>query len=261
MEVAVTTASKRREILQPKAMELAKEWGYTYVPRERHSIDKMLEDSDILVVVKATRVDLFKKGQKEAFYFHPSGSHLRALEIRRSGRDPLIKAANISPDDKIVDCTLGLGSDAIILSVATPKGQVIGLESVPYTANIVKHGLQTYESELDELTQAMRRITVQTYDYTEWLIEQPTNSQDIIYFDPMFHEQVASSNGINALRAFANGEALSEAAVLHAKRVARKRVVLKDSYHSPVFDHFGFEKIDRQASHIYGVIDCSEGSL
>jgi 16S rRNA (guanine1516-N2)-methyltransferase len=103
----------------------------------------------------------------------------------------------------------------------------------------------------------MKRIKVHADDHTQFLSRQPDKSFDIVYFDPMFRVKVEASTGIHILHALADPHPLSESAVREAVRVAKKRVILKERYHSNEFQRLGFQKVGGGATSIaYGFIDC-----
>jgi hypothetical protein len=71
----------------------------------------------------------------------------------------------------------------------------------------------------------------------------------------MFEETVDSS-GIAPLRSFASYSDLTMDAVIEAKRIAKKRVVLKDHFRSERFVKFGFTQHIRKTSKFhFGTIE------
>lgn len=79
---------------------------------------------------------------------------------------------------------------------------------------------------------------------------------DVIYFDPMFETTIESSTGISPLKGIANYEPLTKETMEEAKRVAKQRVVMKDSRYSSRFTQLGFKPIERKyASHWFGTIE------
>jgi 16S rRNA G966 N2-methylase RsmD len=158
---------------------------------------------------------------------------------------------------------LGLGSDAIVASFAAgQQGQVVGLEGNPYLALLVKRGLKTWEDSEEKMISAMRRIEVIQADHYELLKTLPENHFDVVYFDPMFEETISESNGIKGLTHFAEGKDLSMEIINEAKRVARKRVVLKDHFRSSRFEEFGFDVLKRKTSKFhFGFISISDQDL
>ena len=72
----------------------------------------------------------------------------------------------------------------------------------------------------------------------------------------MFDESILESNGIRELTHLAAPHSLSENIIQEAKRVARKRVVLKDHFRSPRFEQFGFNVCKRKTAKFhYGFIE------
>ena len=79
---------------------------------------------------------------------------------------------------------------------------------------------------------------------------------DVVYFDPMFEEALTDSTGINPIRNWAAYTPLTAEVIEEAKRVARKRIVMKNHYHSPLFDQHGFQVIKRPSAKFhFGVIE------
>lgn len=254
----VTTAGRTDEAYIQWSKNIAKELGIQYMNRKTDSIDDLHKkyQTDVLVVGK-NRLQLFKQGMKEPFFFHPNSAMFRVKRLLKGQTDPLIEATKLEQGNTVLDCTLGLGSDSIVASfVAGDNGKVTGLEAHRIIAYIVKHGLQAWESGLPAIDAAMRRIQIVQADHFEYLKGLQDNSYDIIYFDPMFEEQIAESNGINELKAFASYSTLNQSIISEAKRVARKRIVLKDHFRSDRFDLLGFTVIKRPSAKFhFGYID------
>ena len=61
----------------------------------------------------------------------------------------------------VLDCTLGIGSDAMLAAFTVGvQGRVVGLEANPNVAFIVTKGTQTYDISELPLTACMRQIEV-----------------------------------------------------------------------------------------------------
>jgi hypothetical protein len=72
-------------------------------------------------------------------------------------------------------------------------------------------------------------------DHQDFLNELPANSYDAVYFDPMFQHAYLRSTSINAIRPFAVYQTLQAATIKEALRVARKRVVMKETARNKEF--------------------------
>ena len=167
----------------------------------------------------------------------------------------------LQPGMQVLDCTLGLGADAIVASFAVGDGgSVTGLEASPLIAAVVGYGLAHFVAENYPIQEAMRRIqTVQT-DYLAYLKAQPDASVDVVYFDPMFRHPLRESVQLAPLRTSADHRPVSLGAMEEAKRVARQRVVLKENSRSLEFARLGFAKIaGGKYSHVhYGIWEKNE---
>ncbi|WP_215141262.1 class I SAM-dependent methyltransferase [Exiguobacterium qingdaonense] len=256
----VTTCLRPTDDVLSRAHTHAAEYNMKFVERRKHSIDelKSRHHHDVLVFDKR-RVEFTPLNSTEPFFFHPSSSVFRIKQLSRGGRDPLIDALNASFGNRVLDCTLGLGSDSIVMShVVGPTGHVVGLESRFITAQLVREGMSVWIEKDEQVNEAMRRIEVVHTNSLDYLKTCEENSFDCIYFDPMFEKTISESVHLNPLRFIADTSPLSEALMHEASRVAKKRIVLKAHFESDAFERFGFTRIIRKTSKFhYGYIDVS----
>lgn len=253
----ITTGDHETPATVRRAQELASLAGIPYVSRSRTSLPRLAErygDSDILVVLEQGA--RLHRASGEPMTFHPSMAYVRAKRLFKGENDAMLDAAGVVPGDVIIDGTAGLGSDAMVFSIAAgAEGRVLALEdSLPLWA-LLYEGLKFYISGLSAFDEALRRIEPVHKNHLDALRAMPDKSADIVYFDPMFRDPITESSSISPLRAFANPNQLDPEAVKEACRVARKAVVLKEKRGSSEFDRLGFQAINRSHTKIaYGVI-------
>lgn len=259
----VTTAGRTDEQLIGQAMKTAKELNALYVPRKKQSVSKIqyFFQSDCMIVGKE-RLDLYPYQAHQPFFFHPNTASFRIKRLLTGDKDPFIEAANLSKGATILDCTMGLASDSIVASfVVGSTGKVMALEANKYLHYIVEKGLDKWKTDIEEMNLAMRRIETWNTNYLDFLAKLPSKSVDVIYFDPMFEDSILSSDGIAGLRSFAIYSSLNEETLSEAKRVAVKRIVLKDHFRSDKFKQLGFHvHIRKSAKFHFGVIELSQGN-
>ncbi len=254
----VTTARKSDLTTENFAEEISKKLGGQFVRREDLSFDalkKIHGAEDILLVKKNSLSVVTSDGE---LFFHPNTAHLRIKNLRGGEGDRLIDALKISEGAKVLDCTLGLGSDAITESfVAGAAGKVVALEINPLIAEIVRHGLKNFSEDSPHILEAMRRVEVINADCAEFLKNCADNSFDAVYFDPMFRRPIQKSSGLNPIRPLADNRPLTEEIVREACRVAKFRVVMKEHSGSPEFARLGFKILDggKYSSVAFGAID------
>lgn len=256
----VTTAGRTNPEMVDQAKSLADELSVLYIKREKRSIkDLQHQHGEECLVVGKTRLELHKIGTAEPFFFHPNLAMLRLKRLLQGEADPYLTAAGIHKGSRVLDCTLGLGSDAIIASFAAgDTGAVVAIEADPAISCIVRNGLNHWQDVQNEIQVAMKRIEIKTGHHFDILKTMPDQSFDVVYFDPMFEESILESNGIRGLIHFASREDVTEATLNEAKRVAVNRVVLKDHYRSTRFNQFGFTFIKRKTSTFhYGFIETN----
>lgn len=253
----VTTAGRPDDVSMSLAQRACDELGVSFEPRKKRSVAKISETLNANVIVAGkNRYEYYPKGANVPFFFHPNSAAFRLKRIARGEHDPLLEACQLAEGDSFLDCTLGIGSDAMVAAFVVGKsGKVVGLEADPNVAFIVQNGIKTYDTSELPLTACMRQIEVVQMEALQYLKEQQSNSFDIVYMDPMFEDVIEESNNFEALRAAGSHLALTEEWVTEALRVAKKNVVLKAHYKSLYFEKFGFQRdIRLTAKFHYGVL-------
>ncbi|MGM9926872.1 MAG: class I SAM-dependent methyltransferase [Bacillus sp. (in: firmicutes)] len=253
----VTTAGRTSEQYIEQAKLVAYELNIPYIKRNKQSLNKLHEQHENIVVVGKAGIQLYHREGKDPYFFHPNIAMIRVKRMQNGEHDPLVDAADLQEGDSFLDCTLGYASDSIVASYAVGEnGRVTGIEASILLAYLTKQGLQNWEHDYPPVQQAMRKINVLTGDHYTYLQQMPSDSVDVVYFDPMFEESIAESNALQTLAHFTDFSPLTEETIAEAKRVARKKVVLKDHFRSTRFQQFGFRQQIRKTSKFhYGVID------
>nr|WP_106778854.1 class I SAM-dependent methyltransferase [Lysinibacillus timonensis] len=259
----VTTAGRPDELSLQLANKACEELSLQYIPRKKRSVAKISEllNANVIVAGK-NRYEYYPKGTKHPFFFHPNSAAFRLKRVERGESDPFLDACHLISGDSFLDCTLGLGSDAILASyVIGNKGRVIGLEVDPNVEFIVRNGFKSYDTTELPLTACMKNIQVVQKEAVEFLSQQPDCSFDVIYMDPMFENVIEESTNFEPLRDSGSHLLLTEKWVEEAIRVAKKRVVLKAHYQSTYFKDFGFTRNIRLTSKFhYGIIQKNNDS-
>lgn len=257
LRFAVTTSQRQTADLVDAAQQIAAVMKVRYVKRDGRSLALLTAELGLegWLVVAAERISFVSA--TGSFFFHPGLAGLRIKELNRGKTDQMIKALSVRAGSKILDCTLGLGTDAIVASyVAGNEGLVVGLEKSPLIAYLVQSGLAAYATVDKNVGAAMRRIQVIEADYHDYLRNLPADSFDVVYFDPMFRSPRWSSPAIDSLRALAEPAPVDRETICLAAKIAKECVVLKERRGSTEFERLGFEKTygGRYAPVVYGVI-------
>ncbi|SHE38502.1 Putative SAM-dependent methyltransferase [Seinonella peptonophila] len=251
----MTTSIKSKEFDVKDAYKLAESLQIPYVPREKRTLRKMfieLEQKEAIIVSRITW--RYERKDGYCFQFHPSMSALRIKQLQLGGIDSLQRAAKIEQGDTVLDCTLGMGADAIVASfLVGEEGEVLALESQPIIAHLVRHGLATFQTDRKVLKDAMQRVKVMQIDYREYLKSCKSASFDYVIFDPMFRETIHASQSMQQLKQLANPHPLDQASVQEAWRVARKAVLLKERLKSEQFQLLGFHELFPSSQYAWGV--------
>lgn len=256
----VTTSRHARPEETEVAQALAAELGVPFEPRVQ-ALDGWLGSGQYEAVLVVNREHLAlwvgRPGRRpERLFFHPSTSVQRVKALLQGGSDPMIAAMGLEPGMSVLDGTLGVGSDAIVASfVAGPHGKVVGLESVRELAVLTRWGMARYQGPTHAVEEAMRRIQVIHADHASYLAQAEKKSFDVVYLDPMFRDPVAQSAAIAPWRLLADPRPVTPEVIAEARRVARRRVVLKERKGSPVFEALGAQHVEgrRSGRLAYGV--------
>jgi len=231
----VTTAARPSFEIEKLALLLSEELTSPYLSRLGRSVQEIYTASNSmrLLIVGADHLRLHDQKTGAEYYYHPNMFLTRGSVVVSGGSDPFLRAVNLQPGDQLLDCTLGFGSEAALASLFLgDSGRVVGLESVQVLAAVTRHGLKSFPLRSAPLAAALRRIEVVTADHCDYLSECTSGEFDVIYFDPFFSERLSGSEAsVNPLFIFGNPAPLSLEAVSEARRVARRRVVIKHPSH------------------------------
>ena len=260
LKAIATTGRREQNSSTELAIDAAIRLQIPFVERRDRSIEELarIYEVDSLIVAKKNSLRLLtldERGEISEIFFHPSTAHLRIKMLRAGGVDRMIEAMELREGMRVLDCTLGLGADAIVSSFVS-RCEVTAIEINPLLAFVVERGLRDFEGDNRFVLEAMRRIKVIAGDYLEFLRAAPERAFDAVYFDPMFRYPLEKSSAFNVIRQAADHRPVSAEAIAEAKRVARRRVVLKENARSLEFARLGFDNFvgGRYSPIKYGVI-------
>lgn len=257
LKTIVTTAGRPDEWSLQLARYVCDELQLEMVERKKRSVQKIAEMYNAHVIVAGkNRFEYYAKGMTMPFFFHPNSAAFRLKRVARGEQDPFLEAVQLQQGDSLLDCTLGMGADAMLAAYQVGvNGRVVGLEADRNVAFIVKNGMKTYDTTELPLTACMRRIEVVRSEAVDYLRMQPDAHFDVVYLDPMFDETIEESSNFQALREVGSHIDLSRQWLQEAIRVAKKRVVLKAHFRSKLFDMYEFKRdIRLTAKFHYGIL-------
>lgn len=261
----VTTSHRRLDPDVDAARRFAGEVGGSYVERGNLSLPAIRKKYATATIAVIERGQPVIYQQETRLIFHLGLSELRMLQFSRSGHDPFIEALGLKKGMSVLDCTLGLATDALVAAYAVgPSGRVLGLEAVPVIAGMTSWGLRSLaDGEMEaraETVAAAGRIQVLQANHRQLLRNLPAKSFDIVYFDPMFRHAKQASVGIRSLRDFAEHQPLVAESLTEALRVARSRVVFKEANGSGEFGRLAAARQGggRYSSVQYGILDVED---
>lgn len=225
------------------AKEISGRYGLPLVARRGATLNRLMQEEGQNLII-ASREGLHYVTEKAVFRYHPGMARVRIRNLMSGRGDPMVQAMGLQAGFSVLDCTLGLGSDAAVASYAVgPEGKVVGVEHCLPVYLVVKHGLANYEEKSAALREALRRIEAHWADCADFLKGVEPGQFEVIYFDPFFEEPVEASSGIAPLRMVARASQSSlDDALGEARGKAGLRVVVKGRPGSPVFRRHPFQR-------------------
>ncbi len=265
---AITTSKTRSKQglgLTEDAQRLVNELQIPEIPRENKGISKLLalHQLDILFVEENDSLTAhWADGQ--TLTYHPGMAVPRIKHIKDGELEMLTHVLGVQLGDSVLDCTMGMASDAVTVSFAVgTSGAVIALESSAVIYAITSYGLRRWPTNSKPMQQAMERVIPIHCKYETYLQQleqaQTVTQYDIIYFDPMFERPIMESSGIAPLRREADYAALTQETLELARKLCRKRVVVK--HREGTLQHLQFDAIlgGKYSTLAYGVLEAERG--
>ena len=258
MNTVVTTAGRTKEEYILKAKEISKLLNLPYFKRQKKSVSTIQKEQQAnVLVVSNERLELYTYGSTSPFFFHPNSAAFRMKRLLKGEQDSFLEATSLEVGDHFLDTTAGLCSDSIIASYAVGgEGVVHACEKEPFIAYVVDEGLKNYKTNNQAMLKSLRNIRLINHDSVAYMKTVPSNTYDVVYIDPMFEEIIEEASNFHVLREAGAHDSLSDEWVSEARRLARKRVVLKAHFRSTLFEEYGFKREIRLSSKFhYGIID------
>jgi len=244
VRIAVTTSLHPSEAETAAARAAAARWGLAFAERGKRSLEDVRRTAGVdgMLLLTSRSAGLWVPTPhplspavtgERVQPWSPGMGALRAKRVAKqipagrprveADRDPFFEAADLRPGDAVLDCTLGLGADALVAAVgAGAGGRVVGIEGSTALAAWVGEGLA--RSTLP----GADRIEVRAGDHAALLASLPERSFDVVCFDPMFRHARAEPGGFDVVRALADARPLAPETLVRARRVARRWVLVKD---------------------------------
>lgn len=258
----MTTVSGSSARSRALAEKIAKNLKLPLIPREEKSLEDLRKEYQISNILVATAKGPVVYTPGGEYFFHLNMTELRIKNIESGKPDHMLQAMELTKGMSVLDCTLGLAGDAVVASYfAGDSGKIVGVETSPVVYLITEYGLKKFVCKNAILTAALRRIETINLDSYSYLCTLADHSFDIVYFDPMFRQPVYSSSHLKPLRYLADMRPLSHEMLVQACRVAKRRVVIKETRRSEEFKRLGCTAFagGRYSSIQYGIIKVGGG--
>ena len=259
-DLVVTTGYSPSPAIEADAAALADRLGRPFVVRRTDTIHVLTRREEVAAALVVDGGQIRLVHRRRSYRFHPSMSRLRISSLLQGREDRLVDASDLRTGDRLLDCTCGLGADAIVAShVVGETGAVLAVEASAVLAALAVHGMQHYDDGLGPLTCAMRRVTVVNATCADVLTDSADGSWDVVYFDPMFESTIDAATGLDVVRLFASVAVPDPTVLAEARRVARRCVVVKDRARGHLLETLGLPVVSRAKTIRYGRLDADRG--
>ncbi len=248
--LAVTISGKCPPSTVARAKQAARGWRIPFIERKpKAPLTPLFEAfADALLVFGVDELVLWDRAG--SLRFSPGMARLRIKRLDAGiDDDLLVRLAGFETGSSVLDCTLGLGADALVAARAVgPLGRVVGLEK-----SLALYALSSTGLEAHEVGSRSCRIEVLHRDAGDFLAEARPGTFDYILFDPMFERPRRSSPSFETMRRFADHAPLTATMLRDAARVAQRAVLVKGSRYSHTLRRLGLaaEPSSRSASVVW----------
>ena len=141
MRAVITTGREKPEQHEASARALCERFGLLFAPRAGRRSEQVLADAGAeLLGIVGPRGLVLQQGAV-ALAFSAGMAELRIKRVRAGEHEPLVTLAGLGPGDVVLDATLGLGRDALVM--AASGASVEGIEAVPLLAAFAEAGLRS----------------------------------------------------------------------------------------------------------------------
>ncbi len=231
----VTVSSRVAPALVERARAKAAQWQLPYFERPRNTgLARLLGvEAEAFLVLGADGWKL--TDANGALGFSPNLAMLRLKRFDQGERDDvMLRLAELQEGDAVLDCTLGLGADALVAARAVgPTGRVLGLEKSLALWCVVSEGLGEWSWP------GAAAVEARHADFSEFLSHAAPKSFEVVLFDPMFERETKSSPSFELLRRYAHDDVLTTEVLARARQVARRWVLVKAARYSPALRRLG----------------------
>jgi hypothetical protein len=223
MRVVLTTGRERSLANELEAQQLAARYGLDFTPRADRRIEALAAQTgaEVIGVFGADGLVLHREGVK--LRFSAGMAELRIQRVLAGEHEPLVQLAELKPGDTVLDGTLGLARDALVMAAAGAR--IDGLEGRPLIAAFCEAGLRVVGGAAGEVAS---RVSVRLGQSPQAMGALEARSYDVVYLDPMFGDEVAMPPEYELFRSIADPTPMDRDVVHQARRLARRAVILKD---------------------------------
>ncbi|TDM15423.1 class I SAM-dependent methyltransferase [Macrococcus bovicus] len=201
-------------------------------------------DATPLIVISHQLPQLyFDSDSKIVYHENTTRFKIKAFE-RRHEMPPLIDIMQVETSDRltIVDSTMGMGNDLVLMASVLTQSHFHAFERHPLIYFVISEGIGQHHPALQE------RIVFH-YGTAD---AECLQAADIVYADPMFEETIDQQSGMAVLHRVLP-ESRNEDFIRYLVKYSRC-LILKAHFRSPLFERFDFDvKVRKSTKSHFGI--------
>ncbi|TDM04235.1 class I SAM-dependent methyltransferase [Macrococcus carouselicus] len=223
------------------------------IRRDKKTIAELFRESDVPLIVISHHLPLlyFDSSSKIVYHENTMRFKLKAFD-KRGELPPLVNLMAVPLDSalQIVDTTMGMGNDLMLMASMLKNCQFHAYEQHPLIYFVISQGIKQFHPALSERIQ----FHYGTADSAILRIA------DIVYADPMFEETVDQQSGMEVLHQVISYD--DNASFIRYLLQYSRLVILKAHFRSPLFEEFGFDvQLRKSTKSHFGIKKSRRGDL
>lgn len=225
--------------------ELEPHMDIEIVSRKKKTIKELFKTEETPVIVVSHQLPILYFSPSEKIVYHENTMRLKVKQYEQTGVLPtLIHVINqqVEEPKTIIDCTMGMANDLMLLALMYPDTQLYACEQHPLLFYVISEGILQFYDE---------SVISNIHFYYGSALNIDIEAADVIYMDPMFEQSINQTSGVHILAQHIDDDAAELVEGMAGKGTVS---ILKAHYRSSLFELYDF-KVDvrKTSSHQYGI--------
>ncbi|TDM13252.1 class I SAM-dependent methyltransferase [Macrococcus lamae] len=211
------------------------------IPRRKRTIKELFKNDSSPVIVISHHMPVLYFSAEEKVFYHENTMRFKLKRFNKYGDlPPLIEILPVASSDAvtIVDATMGMGNDLMLMAHILIAAEFHAFETHPLIYFVIKEGIVKYHAA--DITERI------TFHYGSAVRNSLVSTADIVYADPMFETTIGQNSGMQVINRQITTEHNEQLVSELVK--SSQCIILKAHFRSQLFVQFGFDVIIRKSS-------------